>query len=67
MAEHHDDCVCTACEAEAAELRALLLGALDAGTITETALLDACVAATERPEMVAMVEDYRIRQEETDG
>jgi hypothetical protein len=64
MTEHHDDCQCPACEEEAARLRALLLEAVADGRVTEDAILDAIIGATDRPEAVAMVEDYRIRKDQ---
>jgi hypothetical protein len=62
MNEHEDDCRCEECEAEAQRLRLLLLDAVRTGKISETALLDTLVRSTDRPEIVAMVEDYRIQQ-----
>lgn len=59
MTDHHDDC-----EAEAEELRALILSAIANGRVTEDSVLDAIIGSTDRPEIVAMVEDYRIQKEE---
>lgn len=64
MTDHHDDCACDDCEAEAEELRALILSAIANGRVTEDSVLDAIIGSTDRPEIVAMVEDYRIQKEE---
>lgn len=61
--EHDNECRCDECEAEADVLRQLILNAVKRGDITEDELLDAVVQHTDRPETIAMVEDYRIQRE----
>ena len=60
---HPDDCDCDDCEAEAEELRALLLNAVRSGQVSEADLLTAIAKNTQRPEIVAMAEDRRLQIE----
>ena len=55
---------CEACLAEAARLRLVILDAVRSGKVTEDQILNAVVKYTDRPETVAMVEDYKLQREE---
>jgi hypothetical protein len=63
VSEHNDDCGCVGCVEDAERLRALLLAAVEDGLFSEDDVLDAIVSTTERPEIVAMIEDYRLRED----
>jgi len=60
MSNHADGCHCDDCAK--AKLKEIILRAVESGQVTESDVLDAIVKTTVSPEVVALVEDYRLQQ-----